>query len=424
MNGEQAVEYIHSFPKMGKKSGLDRMRKLMDRLGNPQEKLKCVHIAGTNGKGSTTAMIASCLRKAGYRTGMYISPFILDFRERMQLNGEMIPLEELGELMTRISPILKEMEEEGDCPAEFEVVTAAAFCWFYEKKCDVVCLEVGLGGRLDSTNVISSSEVSVITSISFDHVKILGDTLEKIAFEKCGILKPNGTAVSYPAQDPEALAEIMRCCQEKENQLIIGNLSSVQVQEQGLTGTKFSYAGLQLDLHLPGGYQIKNAVTALEALFVLRRKGYEISDQQIEEGISAVRFPARMEVLGRDPAVILDGAHNPSGIQALTDALREFEVGSITAVMGMLADKDCEPAVQQIASISERFIAVTPDSPRALSGEKLMEYAQPFCKNVCFENDLQKACDLALERTPKEGTILICGSLYLASDIRKILKKD
>ena len=367
MNYQESEAFIHSFHRFTKEPGLNGIRTLLSLLGEPQKKLRFIHIAGTNGKGSTTVMCASVLREAGYRTGMFVSPYVLTFRERIQVDGQMIPEEEIAKLCEKIQLAVEKMTQSGIAPAEFEVVTALGMLWFAKQNCDVVCLEVGLGGRLDATNVIDQSLVSVICAIGYDHTQILGDTLQKIAFEKCGILKPGGICVSYPQQDPEALAEIMAQCAQKENRLIIPNAKSVEICTESILGSRFYYHGLTFELPLAGRHQIYNFLTAFSAIEAVKLQGFAISDKNITDGIAKVVFPARMEQISVEPLVILDGAHNLQGCEALAKAMPLTPKKKVV-IMGMLRDKDWLHAAARIAQEAEMFFAVSPENPRALPG--------------------------------------------------------
>lgn len=423
MNCEEAIAYIHSFRRFKKIPGLAPIRELLEALGRPQDGLRFLHVAGTNGKGSVCAMCASVLREAGYRTGLFISPYVLDFRERMQVDGEMIGEEELAALIGELRPVLEEMKERDVSISEFEVVTAAGLLWFAQKGCDAVCLEVGLGGRFDATNVIEAPMVSVITSVGYDHTEILGDTLEQIAAEKSGIIKQGGVTVAGPGQDPGALAVIMERCALQENRLILPGLASAEVLETGVFGSRIRFGGLELEIPLGGRHQIANCLTAVEALRALRIYGFAISDKNITEGIKKVRFPARMECFSRAPMVFLDGAHNPDGCRALAAALEEFPRERVLVVMGMLADKDTERSVELAASHASRFWAVTPPCPRALEAEKLAETAARYCPYVRAAASPGEGLREALAQADREDAVFFCGSLYLAAELRPLLAK-
>ena len=311
MTYEQTLERIHAFPRFGGSPGVERVRKLLAQLGNPQDRLKYIHVAGTNGKGSTCAMIASVLQKAGYRTGLFTSPFLSDFCERIRVDAEKIPRESLVEITEGVLPVAQGLIENGEALTEFDFTTALGFLWFARQQCDFVVLEVGLGGRNDATNVIGTPLVSVITSISLDHTSVLGDTVEQIAAEKAGIIKPYGVTVAYGDQLPGAMEVIRRAAMKQHNRLVEAAPSVLSVVSSGLHGTELRYEGLSLHLPLLGEYQVKNAATALAALSVVQEHGYSIPDQALMEGFAAVRFPARMELLSENPLVFLDGAPQP-----------------------------------------------------------------------------------------------------------------
>ncbi len=420
MNYQESEAFIHSFHRFTKEPGLNGIRTLLSLLGEPQKKLRFIHIAGTNGKGSTTVMCASVLREAGYRTGMFVSPYVLTFRERIQVDGQMIPEEEIAKLCEKIQLAVEKMTQSGIAPAEFEVVTALGMLWFAKQNCDVVCLEVGLGGRLDATNVIDQSLVSVICAIGYDHTQILGDTLQKIAFEKCGILKPGGICVSYPQQDPEALAEIMAQCAQKENRLIIPNAKSVEICTESILGSRFYYHGLTFELPLAGRHQIYNFLTAFSAIEAVKLQGFAISDKNITDGIAKVVFPARMEQISVEPLVILDGAHNLQGCEALAKAMPLTPKKKVV-IMGMLRDKDWLHAAARIAQEAEMFFAVSPENPRALPAGELAAAVEGIAGKVKAFSTIESAVDAALPLLEGDAALFCCGSLYLASQARPVL---
>ncbi|WP_040198106.1 bifunctional folylpolyglutamate synthase/dihydrofolate synthase [Candidatus Soleaferrea massiliensis] len=418
----EALDYIHSLLRFGSVLGLTRIAKLLDLLGNPQKRLKFVHVAGTNGKGSTVAMTANILKTAGYKTGMYISPYVLQFRERMQINGEMIPEETLVQLTGRVKNACELLLEQDEIVTEFEAVTAIGMLWFCEQSCDIVCLEVGLGGRFDATNVIDPPLLSVITAISLDHTDILGSDIEKIAFEKCGIIKPGAAVVSYPMQSPAALAVIMESCSKNGNQLSMGNLGGVEILSDRPFGTEIRYDSLQLRISLAGRHQIANAVTVIEIIKQLRRLGFTVSDEDIRQGISTTFFPARMEILHRDPLFVLDAAHNLAGAAALADMLEAFKDRGVTLIIGMLRDKDVRGVLSKIAPYAKRILTVTPDNPRALPAAEMAEAAGEFCKSVRSFANYRDAVDAAAEQAGDVSATVICGSLYMAGDMRKTVQ--
>lgn len=420
MTYQETLDWIHATERFGSHLGLLRMQELLRRLGDPQKALCCIHVAGTNGKGSTTTMIASALQKAGYKTGRYISPFILEFRERMQIGGEMIPQEELVAAAEQVRPVAEAMGQEGMPPTEFELVTAIGLLWFATQRCDIVVLEVGLGGRLDATNVIPAPLVAVIARIDYDHTAILGDTLTAIAGEKCGILKAGSHVICYPDQPEEALAVIRHRAAEEGDPLIIPDREGITVLSQGLCGSEIDYKGLRLSIPLAGEHQILNAAVAVEALRALEGSRFSVPPEAIAEGIAAVRFPARLEVLRQEPPVILDGAHNPNGGMALAEALRMLRLDGLTAVVGMLRDKDCGSVLRRMAPFCRRMIVTSVPNPRAHTPEELAAIAAEFGPEVTVCPDNDEAVRLALRQG---GGVLIFGSLYLASAVRPLLRE-
>nr|WP_317412043.1 folylpolyglutamate synthase/dihydrofolate synthase family protein [uncultured Solibaculum sp.] len=425
MTYEQCLTYIHSLLRFGMKPGLARIRRLCELLGNPQKRLRFIHVAGTNGKGSTCAMLASILRKAGYKTGLYTSPFVTDFCERMQINGTLISHEELSGCVEELRPIIEKVSAEGEAVTEFEAITALAFHWFEKQGCDVVVLETGLGGRFDATNVIESPLCSVITSIGLDHTQILGDTLSQIAFEKCGIIKPQGRTVCYPSQAEEALEVIERRAKEEGNILRAGRMEDLTVRSMTLEGSNLSYRGFDFYLPLIGIHQHANAVTVLETAEALREAGLAIDNTAVREGIRDVVWPARLEIVSRHPLTLLDGAHNPQAMSMLADTLKKLEPGKkFHVVLGMLADKDYPDAVALLAPLCASAACVTPDNPRALPSDKLArELEQHGVPARSFDKDYQGAVDFATQEAG-DGMVLLCGSLYLAGSLRPLVLKN
>ena len=428
MNFEQTVEYILNIRHRSDIKGLTRMRRFMALLGNPQDQLKYVHITGTNGKGSTTAMHNSVLTKAGYKAGMFVSPYVLEFRERIQIGGKMIPKEDLVRTVAKIKPVIDQMYAEGDGPVQFEVVTAIGFVYFCEQKCDIVCLEVGIGGERDSTNIIHEPLAAVFANIAFDHTNMLGNTLEAIATQKAGIIKGHCAVIAYPQMDPEALGAIMEKCAVCGATLIQGNRRGAQVLSRSVMGTRFSYDGLEIDLPLLGEHQVCNAINVVETAKALRTKGFAITDDHILAGIQDTRFPARAEVLGQNPLVILDGAHNDNGAAALEDVIalavtrQDGTKRPLAVIMGMMRDKDYTKAVARIASHADYFIAVTPSLEyRALAKEELVLSAQPYCAHTELGDGFRSAYERAVSLVGEQGVVVICGSLYLATDMRSAI---
>lgn len=422
MTYEESLTYIHSLLRFGMKPGLARIEALLKRMGNPQRTLRFVHVAGTNGKGSVCAMLSEILQCAGYKTGLTISPYITDFCERMQINSTPISHEELARQVERLKPLMEEISREGEPVTEFEAVTALAFRWFSEQGCDVVVLETGLGGRFDATNVIETPLCSVITSIGLDHTDILGNTYRQIAFEKCGIIKPDGITVSYPQQEEEALAEIMRMAALQRNTLRMGNAGALEVNRMTVEGSDVVYGRLPLHIPLVGVHQHDNAITAVEAAWALRSAGLAIEDIHIQKGIAKTKWPARLEMLSKKPLVLLDGAHNPDGMRALVQTLKEVLTGRrIVAVMGMLRDKAYKEAAAVLAPLLEKAVCVTVDNPRALSGEALAEELRTHSVQTQAAKTLEEAISLAFEDVGEDDVLLVCGSLYLAGPARRQL---
>ena len=414
MTYNQAVEYIHSLLKFGIKPGLERISYMLDKLGNPQDKLKIIHVAGTNGKGSTCAMLSSILQAAGFKTGLFISPYVIDFRERFQISGEYISEAELASLTAQLKPIADEMAGMNMCPTEFEFITALAFLYFYNSSCDYVVLETGLGGRFDSTNVVKHPLVSIITSISFDHTDILGDTIEKIASEKAGIIKPGCPAVTTFSQEKKALKVLKETAEYLNSPLHISDPGSLEVIKCDLAGSAFIYKGSKYKLNLLGRHQIINALPVIDSLALL---DIGITRDIISRGLQNARFPARCEIISQKPLVILDGAHNPGGAEVLRDILSGVD-GQITAIMGMMRDKDADSYLERIAPRFDRIITVeVTGNNRSQSAEELRQKALKHCKNVIAAADYGSALR---ESLADENTIVICGSLYLAGDIREM----
>ena len=313
-----ALDWLQSLPRLSGEPGLDRMKALLAALGDPQKRGRYVHIAGTNGKGSVAAFTANILQKAGFKTGLTISPYVLDFRERFQIDGQMIPPETLERLAAKVRAAAETLAE---TPVQFEAVTALALCWFDEEHCDVAVLETGLGGRFDATNAVENTLVAAITRIDLDHTELLGDTVEKIAAEKAGIVKPGCIAVTYPVQEKEALQAIAAACIREKADLVAPEAEDIHLRRGGLFENRMEYGGYEVNLALPGAHQACNAAMAIEIALALWRQGLDIPDEAILEGLEATRFPARIEVLRRQPLVLLDGSHNPAGAAALVATL-------------------------------------------------------------------------------------------------------
>lgn len=423
MTYEEALAYIHSFGKFVRTPGLDRMKELMYLLGNPQENLKVIHIAGTNGKGSTAAMLATVLKTAGYKTGMYTSPFIYDFCERIQVDGELIPKQDLVELVEKVKPFVDKLEEKGEHLAEFEFITALGFLWFASTDCDLVVLETGLGGRLDATNIIENPLVTVLTSISLDHTKILGDTVEKIAREKAGTIKENVPVVCYLNQPKEVLKVIRQTAKDKYSALIFPELAHIEVIQSDLMGNEFLYKGTKFHTPLVGKHQINNAVVVLEVLEQLRRQGYSLAQDSIKEGLLHTKWPGRIQVLRTSPTIVVDGAHNLSGIEALVKVLESIDVSKVIVLFGMLEDKDYKGALKKLAPYTKQIVLVTPNHPRAVPIEKLLPIAKQHRMQAIASDNIKNGVKHCLNIATNADIILVCGSLYMIGEIERIVEQ-
>ena len=418
MTGQEAVAYIDTFQWQAHAPGLERIRTLLHALGDPQKELKFVHVAGTNGKGSVCAYLASVLRCAGYRVGLCTSPFLEDFRERIQVDGELIPPEVLGELTELARPAAEAME---DHPTEFELITAVAMLYFRRCRCDIVVLEVGLGGALDASNVIDVPEAAVITAMGMDHAAILGPTLGDIAAAKAGIIKPGGAVVSFGGC-PEADAVIRERCREQGAQLTEVDFSRLRVVGTGLDGTDLEFAPYGA-LHVPlvGLYQAKNAAVAVTTVEVLEKRGWEISRRALEQGLASVCWPGRLEVVRRaGPVILRDGAHKAHGMAATVESLRALFPGKkLTILMGVMADKDVEDMLKLLAPIAGQVFTVRPESPRAMPAEELAalvnRYGVPAVPCAGVAAGLQAAAEAA----GADGAVCALGSLYLVGEVRR-----
>ena len=415
MTPEEALSYIHSVCWKGSIPGLSRTRELLEKMGNPQNQLQFVHIAGTNGKGSTAAMTASILRKAGYCTGLYTSPYIFRFHERMQVDGQCISDEELAEITEFVKPLAESME---DHPTEFELVTCIAMEYFKRHHCDVVSLEVGMGGELDSTNVIQSPLVAVLTNIGLDHTEFLGDTLEKICETKSKIIKPGTIAVTY-REKPSVEAVIEARCREVGARWMPADFDAIHLISASLEGQIFDWGPYE-KLHLPllGQHQLYNAAVVLTIVNALREKGLVISDEAVRTGIASVSWPGRFELVARNPLFIVDGGHNPQCIEALVNNVRDYLNGrTLTVLTGVLADKDYSDMYADMAQYAACFVTVTPPNPRALEAKDLAAYLSRYGKPVQAAETVEAGVALAKELAGPEGVVLAYGSLYMVGDI-------
>ena len=420
MTYSEALEYIHSRPRMKNTDNRRAMRLLLESLGNPQDKLNIVHIAGTNGKGSCAKMLSNILSVAGYKTGLNISPFVIDFRERFTVNGNFISEETLAQITERVKE-----KQEYICETyqlkfvEFEIVTAIAFCYFEMEKCDVVCLEVGIGGREDSTNVIKDSLLSCIMNISFDHTDMLGETIEEIAYQKAGIIKPNGTIIAYPAMEKEAMNVIKAEAEKQGAKLIVPDIRQINSHHKGYFCDVLDYKNISLKQSFAGIHQSYNTSVVIEGAKALNESGkYKITAEDIKKGIEQTQFPARIEIFSKEPLVILDGAHNLDGVTALKKVLEANKVKNLTAVWASLSDNHPEMLIEAMAPFIGKLYTVDIFGSRAIPKAELAEMAKKYIPDCNAAESLEAAIEAAI----KNGeNLLVFGSLYLASDARKII---
>ena len=421
MNPPKALTFIQSVPWQACRPGLDRIWELMRRLGNPQESLKYIHITGTNGKGSTAAMLAAMLQAAGYRTGLFTSPHLQFYNERIQVNGRLISDEAMDALADEIRPAADAMT---DAPSEFERLAAMAFLYFRQEQCDFVVLEVGLGGELDCTNVIPPPEAAVITAIGLEHTEYLGHTLSAIAATKAGIIKPGADVILW-GQSPEVEAVVRDRCRRLGCPLTVSDPRQLRRISGDLTGQVLQYrARKTLSLGLLGTYQLSNAAVALDTADALIRRGWAIPESALRSGLAHAVWPGRFEVLCRRPLVLVDGAHNPNGAQELSRCLETYLPGKkITFVMGVMADKDSGQMLSQMAPLARRFITVAPESGRSLSAGDLAAKVRLLDLPVQEAPSVESGISLALRLCGPEDAVCIFGSLYQVGPSRAFFGK-
>lgn len=420
-----AENYFHSLLTFGIRPGLDRLKILLERLGNPQKSLRCIHVAGTNGKGTVCSFLSSVLTSAGYKTGLYTSPYIVDFRERIRVDGSMISEKDLDDVTEIVRTEIEKLRSEDVIITEFEAVTAAAFLYYKNVGCDFVVLETGLGGRFDATNVIERPLVSVIVSISLDHVNILGNTISEIAYEKCGIIKKDCPVVTCSSQNPDALKVIKEQCRINGSELHKADVSQCNILSEDITGSKILFMGREVHVPFPGKHQIHNCITALQCINILKQQGISISEKAIKNGISKTKNPARCEIVSSSPFVIFDGCHNEDSARALKNVIEKHLKGKrINAVMGMMEDKDVRKVLELLTPYFATVFTVTPSNPRSMKSEKLAEMImETGAQAISFENELDGLKE-AVSKTDKDDVLLVCGSLYLCSDLYKYFKRD
>jgi len=424
MTYEEAMAYIHSVNWLGSRPGLERITVLCEKLGHPEKGLRFIHVGGTNGKGSFCCMLSNILTAAGYKTGLYTSPYIERFNERMQIDGKSIPDDELAVLTAEVKAVADTMD---DPPTEFELITALAFLYYRNNHCDYVVLEVGLGGRLDSTNIISTPVLAAITGIDFDHTAILGDTSAAIAGEKAGIIKP-ACPVLFGEGDDDAEAVIRQKAAQTGGTYYRTDYSAITDVRILPDATMFSFGAFRdVTLHMLGLYQLKNAANVLTAVTILRSAGLDIPDTAVYKGMEKAHWPARFEKLMKEPLVFYDGAHNPQGIRGAVENIRTYlsplqEDGKVVLCMGVLRDKDFAAMIAALAPLADRVFTITPDNPRALSAAETASVFRDLGTPAESADTLQDGAKAALAYAEKTGRpLVILGSLYIYGDVKKAL---
>lgn len=424
MDYQQSRAYIRDAEQYaGGALDLTNIKELMKRLGNPQDQLKYIHVAGTNGKGSVIAYLYTTLMKAGYHVGRYISPSVYSYREKIETEGKPISREKFAEQTTRVAAVIEEMTAEGLAhPTPFEIETAVAFLFFAEEKCDPVILEVGMGGITDATNLITTTELAVLVPISMDHQSFLGNTISEIAEKKAGIIKPGSSVVTI-GQETEALEVIKKTGAEAGADVCVADVSEAEVLEADFTGQRFCYKGEEYTLSLAGSYQTENAVLALEALRILDERGYHTTLEQRKEGLWATRWNGRLTIIHKDPLFIVDGAHNPAAADMLEDSVRKyFKDRRLFFIMGVFKDKDYPYIIRKLCPYAEQILAIeTPDNPRALPAEELAKAIRPYNANVRAEKNISRAVEELFEMAGKDDVILSFGSLSFIGEITRIV---
>lgn len=430
MNYEEAIEYIHSTYKFGSKLGLDRIKRLMDLLGNPQNSYKTIHIAGTNGKGSTCSLIHEVLVESGYKTALFISPYLEEFTERIQINKEHIDKESLARITALVKEKITLMIGEGyDHPTEFEIVTAVGFKYFQEQNVDFLVLEVGLGGRFDASNIVEKPLVCIITSISYDHMDQLGDTLEKIAFEKAGIIKEGSPVVIYPQADN--ITNVIKESARQKNAFVYQAYAhNIEKTSSDIAGQKFRYLKRdvfdlpEIKITLLGGHQLLNALTALLALELIKKEAFNISSESLVKGFSNCRFPGRFEIINKAPLIILDGGHNIDGINSFTRTLKEYVKEKSTFFFAILKDKNPEEALKLLLPLAKEIYTLTPLSPRALKASDLAELIKKHTKIKVTPLDNYEDILPLIKNAGKNDIMAFSGSLYMIGNVRTILRNN
>lgn len=429
VNYNEAIDFIMSHRKFQKTGGHERIEKLLSLFDSPHKKLSFVHIVGTNGKGSTSTALSCIFKEAGYKTGLFTSPYVVEFGERIQINSEYIPREEISGICEEIKEKIALMDEDMH-PTVFEVTTALAMIYFERQKCDIVFLEAGIGGMHDSTNIIPSPLACVFTAVSLDHTEMLGDTTEKIAKEKSGIIKKGTTVISFPKesadlsftpQDKDALRVIKEESEKLGCDLIIPESSQVKLISDSIEGLSFTYDGLNIRTDMVGSFQIGNLITAIETVKVLRRKGFDLKNEDIERGIEHFTIPARTEKISSKPMIILDGGHNEASVYALSQTVKKYlKDKKITFLLSFMKDKDYETCMKILLPLSENAVFTCVDKLRGESSKVLSEKGKGYCRNVYSEDEPKTAFEKALSLLHDDSVLVVAGSFYLAAYVREM----
>lgn len=428
MNYDEAINFLRDLTKFGFNFGLGRIEELLARLDNPHQKLKVIHVGGTNGKGSTATMIAGVLKAAGFKVGMFTSPHLHSYCERYKINGAEISPEKIAELLTGMRPLLENMVKEGfEHPTEFEVSTALGFLYFWIEAVDFLVLEVGLGGAIDSTNVVIP-QVSVITNVAMDHMDYLGSTVTEIAAIKSGIIKPKVPVVT--AADDQAALEVIREAAQRNGSPLteVGRDLTWRISKSTEAGVEFdvstpakTYKGLQI--RLVGEHQVLNACTALAAIEALSSSGVFIDEQTVRQGLAGASWPARLEMVNTSPRVLIDGAHNMHGALSLSKALKDvFSYQDLFLVFGMLGDKEREKVVAELAPLAKAVVVTKPNSPRAGDWEKIADEVRKYVNEVYLIESIGEAVKKGMDLAGPKDLVCVTGSLYMVAEARAIFK--
>lgn len=416
----EAQKFYKSLQNFGIVPGLQRINALLEALGNPEKNVPSIHIAGTNGKGSVSTAIAEILKAEGFKTGLFTSPYIIDYRESLKVNSQMISKDKFAKITDRLMRESLILSKNNIQVTEFEALTGAAFLHFSQENCDLAVIETGMGGLSDSTNIIQKPLVSVLTSISIDHTNYLGDSLEQITREKCGIIKHGCPVVTCDTQKPEVLSLISKYAKEMVAPLIVAKIKDINSYKENKYNSIFFYDNNTIKIPVPGKHQAENIIIAIETLKAL--KDFKIHSTSIIKGVSKLVLPARIEVLRKKPLIIIDGSHNDASTKALADwIVKNLQGKKIIAIMGMMGDKDYANAVKNLTPLFYKLITTTPSNERALLASDLKKFAQDYLDNIVDIDSPKDALKTSFEISSSNDVILICGSFYLARELRDIV---